>query len=200
MDFHIETLGLCSKGATHTPHSDNAKAATSEKNGERSQEPVSHAASGPVGTVATRQSAPNNAMIGQMPTKQGGLGTLAADSAVAMKYFLDSVDHALDLAKDNNLTLGLDYDMRIMKTEVNHQSVDIVSLRHLINSKAVTLMRKDSKMRQGIYTIVYGIAFDEDIRRLESDITNLEISGKGWKAQPEANQRDESQANGEINQ
>ena len=86
---------------------DNAKEATSEKNGERSQEAVNHAASRSSGMVATHQSASNSAMIGQMPTKQGGLGTLAADSAVEMKYFLDSVDHALDLAKDKDGQLAV---------------------------------------------------------------------------------------------
>lgn len=62
-------------------------------------------------TPVPGNSAPTTSVPGQIsgptPSKQGGVGTLAADSAIEMKYFLDSVDHVLDLAKDKDGQLAV---------------------------------------------------------------------------------------------
>ena len=68
----------------------------------------------------------------QMLLRQGGVGTLAADSAVELKYFLDSVDHALDLAKDKDSQLAV-LQISIDSWDYLSEAITVAGVENLLN-------------------------------------------------------------------
>lgn len=111
---------------------DSAKRNGGDKTVEWDKQSVAEATSLKSEAATSQPSYSQHHMGGPVLSKQGGVGTLAADSAVEMKFFLDSVDHALDLAKDKNNQLAV-VQISIDSWEYLSEAITISGVEALLN-------------------------------------------------------------------